>query len=34
MIVPLYKSKGERAECGNSRGISSLSVVGKIYTGS
>ena len=33
MIVPLYKGKGERTECGNYRGISMLSVVGKIYAG-
>ena len=32
-IVPLYKSKGERTECSNYRGISLLSVVGKIYAG-
>ena len=32
-IVQLYKSKGERIECRNSRGISLLSRVGKIYTG-
>ena len=31
MIVPLYKGKGERSECGNYRGISLLSVVGKLY---
>ena len=31
MIVPLYKCKGERTECSNYRGISLLSVVGKIY---
>ena len=30
-IVPLYKGKGERIECENYRGISLLSVVGKIY---
>lgn len=30
-IVPLYKGKGDRAECGNYRGISLLSVVGKVY---
>ena len=33
VIVPLYKGKGERTECKNYRGISLLSVVGKIYTG-
>ena len=32
-IVPQYKSKGERTECKNYRGISLLSVVGKIYMG-
>ena len=31
VIVPLYKSKGERSECKNCRGISLLIVVGKIY---
>ena len=30
-IVPLYKGKGDVCECGNSRGISLLSVVGKVY---
>ena len=30
-IVPLYKGKGDRYECSNSRGISLLSVVGKVY---
>ena len=30
-IVPLYKGKGDVHECGNSRGISLLSVVGKVY---
>lgn len=30
-VVPLYKGKGDRFECGNSRGISLLSVVGKVY---
>ena len=29
-VLP-YKSKGERAECSNYRGISLLSVVGKMY---
>ena len=33
VIVPLYKSKGERTECNNYRGISFVGVVGKIYTG-
>ena len=31
--VLLYKGKGERAECKNYRGISLISVVGKIYAG-
>ena len=30
-IVPLYKVKGDVHECSNSRGISLLSVVGKVY---
>ena len=29
--MPLYKGKGDKCECSNSRGISLLSVVGKIY---
>ena len=33
VIVPLYKDKGERTECSNYKGISLLSVVGKIYPG-
>ena len=33
MIVPLYKGKGEGTECKNYRGISLLSVVGKVYEG-
>ena len=33
VIIPLYKGKGERTGCSNYRGISSLSVVGKIYAG-
>ena len=33
VIVTLYKDKGERTECKNYRGISLLSVVGKIYAG-
>ena len=30
-VVPLYKSKGKRSECGNYRGISLLSVPGKVF---
>ena len=30
-IVPIYKGKGDRCECSNYRGISLLSVVGKVY---
>ena len=30
-IVPLFKGKGDVYECGNSRGIILLSVVGKVY---
>ena len=30
-MVPLYKGKGDVHECGNFRGISLLSVVGKVY---
>ena len=33
VIVPLYKDKGETTECENYRGISLLSVLGKIYAG-
>ena len=33
VIVSLYKDKGERREFSNYRGISLLSVVGKIYAG-
>ena len=33
MIIPLYKSKGERTECSNYRCICLLSVVRKIYVG-
>ena len=33
VIVPLHKSKGERNEWKNYRGISLLSVIGKIYVG-
>ena len=33
VIVPLYKSKGERTECKNFRCISLLSMVGKVYAG-
>ena len=30
-MVPLHKWKGDKCECSNSRGISLLSVVGKLY---
>ena len=30
-IVPLYKGKNDKGECSNSRGISLLSVVGKLF---
>ena len=30
-IIPLFKGKGDIHECGNYRGISLLSVVGKVY---
>ena len=30
-IVPLYKEKGDKCECSNSRGISLPSVVGKLF---
>ena len=33
VIIPLYKSKGERTECSNYRGISLLSLVREIYAG-
>ena len=29
--MPLYKGKGDKCECSNSRGISLLIVVGKLY---
>ena len=32
VIVTIYKKKGDRADCGNSRGISLLSIVGKVIT--
>ena len=32
MIVSLYKGKVEKTECKNYRGISLLTVIGKIYT--
>ena len=30
-IVPLYKGRGDKCECSNSRGISLLSVVGQLF---
>ena len=33
VIVPLYKHEGKRTECSNYRGISLLSMIGKIYAG-
>ena len=32
-IAPLYKGKGDRFEFANYRGISLLSVIGKVYGG-
>ena len=31
VIIPIYKGKGDKHVCGNFRGISLLSVVGKVY---
>ena len=33
VTVPLYEGKGKRTDCNNYRGISLLSVVGKLYVG-
>ena len=30
-IITLYKNKGERSDCNNYRGISLLSVTGKVF---
>ena len=30
-VVPLYKGKGDKFKCGSFRGISLLTVVGKVY---
>ncbi len=31
IIIPVYKGKGRRGECGSYRGISLLSMPGKVY---
>ncbi len=31
IIVPVYKGRGRRGECGSYRGISLLSIAGKVY---
>ena len=31
VIVPFYKGKGDKMECKNYRGISHLSIPGKVY---
>ena len=30
-VVTLYKNKGDRGDCNNYRGISLLSIVGKVF---
>ena len=30
-IIPVYKGKADKCECSNSRGISLLSVLGKLF---
>ena len=30
-VVPVYKRRGNKSECGSYRGISMVSIVGKLY---